>query len=771
MATKKKDLPLADLDYATGLGLLKGEWEKIVELLGRTPNQIECCIFSAVWSESNSNKSAIRYLKSLPGAKEAKFEKRIRHLGSLSIDDSTSLVFSVSHNNKLTYLEPRSGASICIARTLESIASTGAFPIASLNLLRFGEFDEIDSQRHFRDTVSSIASFSNTSGLPVVGGELLFNANYNGAMVINNFAFGVVNSKLLVESKQIEPKTAIFYIGSPTAEDGLRKDIPISSDPYNTHVTAYALREAVNKGMLAYLLNIAESGLASSLVELSQLTKSGIRIDLERVPIVGDQLQPQDILLSSSLNRYICVATSSEHRALTDLLSEFGCKATLIGEVVDSEDIELFWHHHEVGVIPYQLIFSNLIEKQYATSKLSSKGQSSRDKYDKPTSKSAKKQKIKVDEWDMLRSVPKTQESSQEKAKCKLEFKLPSNLDDVWIDLLADPNISSKHAVYKNYDQTLYGNTFVHAGGDASVIRVKSFNEKSERAVALSVDSNTLFIKGDPYFGTLHTVAEGLRNISAVGAVPKALLSCFNYGDINRDRDFYMFTESIHGLADAATKLGLPVLSDSVSLYNINDAAIGFSIPSILMIGIIEDLRKACPNWFVKENDRILLLGNTYNEVGWSEYLNYYHQISDGEIPKLDLDLEKKTCEIIRDFINQDLLESAHDLSLGGLAIAITECALSGPSPLGATLSINQTLPLQAEREDVLLFSESASRFLVSCKKENEATLRGKCKEVGIQVTGEGEVGGETISIQGAVNCSIPLSTANKIWTNGLENS
>lgn len=786
---KKKDLPAVDFKFAQGLGLNEEEWDKILEALGRDPNEVECSIFSALWSENYSQKSCQSFLKTLSRQGDTVVRVPGARVGAVDIGDGDVLVFRVFENNMSAHFEPTEGAKAAGAQVIDEMLTLGAKPVACVNLMRLGELSVIETQLRLRELFSGLATFSNAAGVPMLGGDIFFHASYDRSMILNCGALGVVRKDALLSPESHDFGCPILMIGAATGSDGLpKKHVAefdeetrswtkqgVYADPVMIGRMYEGISAALRAGVLLDVVDIEVGGIATACFELAKRAGTGLRFDLERVRVRSADMAPKDILLSESLHRALAVVAKGRHRAVSDILERYGLKATLVGEMLDTDDVIVSWHHHEVASVPYSFAREGLIEKEFELSKFPPMLRKQNFREQQGSSKQGRTKTGKGDEWTMLRDAPMLQQQAKEEGI----FELPAQLDDAWVDLLADPNLCSKHLLFEQFDHLLRGNTILRAGSDAAVIRLDTQEAsgtsteklklgKSKKGLAVTIDANVLYLKVDPYLGTVQTVAEGMRNLAAVGAKPVAIAHCMNFGNPNLHKDISNLSEALRGLGDACRAWEIPVLSDAVSLFNGTEQSPVLGTPSVMTIGVMSDVMKSCSSFFKKSGDRVLLLGTTKNELGCSEYGYYCHHAVAGAVPDIDFEWEKKVCELVRSLVEEGVLQSAHDVSSGGIALSLVECSVSGPKALGASLTLDQTLPVDEFRADALLFSETSGRFVVSCDPEQESAVRAKCEAVGVSITGVGEVGGKFIRVEGAVECSVPVATAKRIWRDGL---
>ncbi len=809
--------PPVTFEHAQTYGIEDIEWERIVDRLGRNPNDLECAIFSMLWSESYCNKSSASLLDLLP-----REHKHVVHfpglrLGLVALNSGDYIVVRVVANNAQGYIDPKFGVETAMEMALSELSTVGAMPLAVLNLLRFGPHDQIANQRLFQGAVDGISEFGNRIGVPVVGGELYFHRRYNFGTIINSCALGIIQGKPRLSGDTPPFGSAVVYVGARTGKDGLASETEQTAterlfagkkrdnrtmktgDPLLSIRLLSACSEAIQEGVLRDVISAGVGGLGTACFDLSSRISNPVRLDIDRVPLRSEGLTPKEILLSETSERLLCVATRGEHRRLIDIFHKWDIDSNVVGQVVDDDGVQFFWNHYQAADIPFLFAKGGSIQKHYEVVKfppMLRRGEGPNE------ADIARRRKRNVDDgWAVVR------ESTEKKGEYAEVIDRSKNLEDTWLDLLANPNLCSRRPIYRLFDQGAGTNAVIRAGGDAAVIRLKPWHgapsgveegnghpssesgegevksdaadhengngngnsgAKVQRGLAVTVDSNSLYVSMEPYLGTVQTIAEGMRNLSAVGAEPVGLAYCMNFGDPSRYVEVCELAEAIRGLGDASKIWDIPIVSEFVNLFNGSEGNPILPTPTIMLVGAMEDVSQARGIAFRDRNDVILLLGTTKNEIGCSEYGHYSHKQVNRLVPDIDFEFEKKICQFIRLLLKERLLKSAHDISGGGLAIAFAECALGGDRPIGAKLVLEDTLGPKDFRDDALMFSESSGRFLVSISPDKEALVRKLCEENQIPITATGRVGGKELRLEGAVECEIPLATAYRIWSNRL---
>jgi len=534
----------------------------------------------------------------------------------------------------------------------------------------------------------------------------------------------------------------VLYVGSKTGRDGIhgasmsseefddnseakRPTVQVG-DPFQEKLLLEACLEAFKSGCVVGVQDMGAAGLTSSSFEMADRGDNGVRMHLDRVPQREEGMNPYEIMLSESQERMLFIVKAGQEQKLIDIFKRWELDAVAIGEVIAGGNVELLWKGELVSSIPAKLLTSAV------------------PKYT----------------WPM---TPPSDPSLTAQIDLN-DVALPKDLAATWLSLLSSPNLCSRRPLYSQYDSTVRANTVVHPGSDAGVVRVTSASGK-EKGIAISLDCNSRFCAIDAPKGAALSLAESCRNIAATGATPLGISDCLNMPSPENPETMWQIAGSIKGLGEAARAFNIPVVSGNVSLYNQTHGQGIQPTPLLALVGLLDDVTTAVPSHFRRPGDVVLLLGETHEEdIGGSAYLAALHGIERGALPKLDYALERKTCDLIRSLAEKQLLQSCHDLSEGGLGVALAECCFRDyEAPLGATL----TLARKNTRPDLALFSESGARFLVSVAAQDVAAVKAAAQAAGIVVSGEGKVAGETIAVEGVA--SIPAAAGFKAWFSGLD--
>ncbi len=695
------------------------EYQRIVSIMGREPNLTELGVFSVMWSEHCSYKSSRVHLKRLPTTGPRVIVPPGENAGVVDVGDDWCVAFKVESHNHPSFIEPFQGAATGVGGILRDVFTMGARPVAAMNSLRFGPISTRDSENGRNGTgpetdsrtkarnksilkgvVSGIGHYGNCFGVPTVGGEVAFDESYSLNPLVNAFALGVVRKDQIFFGKASGVGNPVLYVGAKTGRDGIHGATMASAefddaalekrptvqvgDPFLEKLLLEACLEAMRSGAIEGIQDMGAAGLTSSSVEMAARAGTGLEIDLTLVPQRETGMTAYEMLLSESQERMLIVARDGRERELVEIFNKWDLDAVVIGKVVEGGRLRIMHN----GVLEADLPVAALTDEA--------------PKYDRSMSEP----NAAADE-QVSRSRPTSDAGLNQ---------LPSGIsyNEALRRLLASPNICSKHWVYEQYDTMVRTNTAVLPGADAAVIRIK----ETRRAIAMCLDGNSRFVAVNAREGAKLAVAEAARNVACVGGRPIAVTNCLNFASPERPEVMRSFSDVIDGMAEACEIFETPVVSGNVSFYNETDGRGILPTPVIGMVGLIDDTRKIITQGFKNEGDLIALLGVTKDEIAASEYQfsvlgsSIEQAIEAGQLPHIDLELEKTVQETLLRLNDEMLINSAHDCSEGGLAVAVAECCFSSlqHDAVGAEIKI--------ERRDVsgeaVLFGESPSRVIVS---------------------------------------------------------
>jgi phosphoribosylformylglycinamidine synthase len=713
--------PQVDLQVARDNGLTDEEYQKILEILGRTPSYPEIGIFGVMWSEHCSYKSSRKYLAELPTEGEQVLQGPGENAGAVSIGDGLAAVFKMESHNHPSFIEPVQGAATGVGGILRDIFTMGARPVASLDSIRFGPLEDPLHQHLLRGVVEGIGGYGNPVGVATVGGETGFHECYRGNILVNAFNLGIVESDKIFLGTAAGVGNPVIYVGSKTGRDGIHGASLLASaefdaesgakrptvqvgDPFTEKCLIEACLELMSTSAIVGIQDMGAAGLTCSSFEMADRGGSGIQMDLDRVPQRAEHMTPYEMLLSESQERMLMVARDGEEGRVKEVFARWDLDAVVVGRVTGDGRMQIRWHGETVVDIPVAPISG------------------SSPVLDRPVAEPAdlrERQKL-----DLASLAP------EEKPQEALEA------------LLDSPNLGAKDWVYRQYDQLVQGNTLIGPGGDAALVRVKREDgTPTRKGLAMAADCNPRWCWLDPYQGTLAAVAEAARNVACTGARPLALTNCLNFGNPEKPEIMWEFREATRGLGDAARALGTPVISGNVSFYNETSGAAIHPTPTVVVVGLLEPWERRAVSHFDEPGLAILLLGETREELGGSEWLAQRRGLEAGLPPTVDLAHEKRLHQLLADGVAQGLIRTAHDISDGGLAVALAECCFAGPGArIGAGVRLEEGI-----RPDALLFGESTGRVIVA--SSDPEALQQLAGERELPARRIGETGGERLRI------------------------
>jgi phosphoribosylformylglycinamidine synthase II len=705
----------ATLEQAVELGLRPEEFEMIKEILGRTPNFTETSVYSVMWSEHCSYKNSIYWLKQLPKDGPHMLVKAgEENAGLVDIGNGLGCAFKIESHNHPSALEPYQGAATGVGGINRDIFTMGARPIAQLNSLRFGDINNDRTKWLVKGVTKGIGDYGNAFGIPIVGGEVFFDKSYNQNPLVNAFSAGLLDSKKIISAKAKGPGNPVYIVGSSTGKDGIAgaafasKDITEESaqdlpsvqvgDPFMEKLLLEATMELAETDAIVGMQDMGAAGITCSTCEMSAGGGVGMEIHLDRVPTRQENMLPYEILLSESQERMLVVVQKGKEDVVKRIFDKWDLHAEEIGVVTDTLRIRYYMNGELVGDVPAESLVLGGGAPQYQR------------EYIEP----AYFQEYKKFDINAIQQ--------------------PEDLREVALFLLQHPNIASKKWVYEQYDSMVGTRTMTtNRPSDAGVVNIKGTN----KALAMTVDCNSRYVHADPEVGTAIAVSEAARNIVCAGGVPSAITNCLNFGNPYNPESYWQFVGAIKGMSKACLKFETPVTGGNVSFYN--QSVIGgvevpvFPTPTIGMIGVVEDKDKVMTLDFKQKGDLIFVLGETVECISSSEYLASFHGIEASPAPHFDLDKEYELQHTVKGLITNELINAAHDVSDGGLFVALSE--MSFPRGLGFDIVTDSEV-----REDAFLFGESQSRVVVTVSEKQEQDFIEFMMESGVSFTLLGHV-------------------------------
>lgn len=699
------------------------EYEQIKKILGREPNITELGIFSVMWSEHCSYKNSKNVLKLFPkDGKRMLVKAGEENAGVVDIGDGYVVVFKVESHNHPSAIEPFQGAATGVGGILRDIFTMGARPIVSMNSLRFGKLDNPISKRLLTGVVAGIAHYGNCIGVPTIGGEVYFDESYEGNPLVNAFALGIAKREEIVKAKAEGLGNPVFYLGAATGRDGMggasfaskdlteesEKDRPAVQvgDPFLEKLLLEAVLELLKSGCVVGIQDMGAAGLTCSTCETASRGNTGIEIDVSKVPQRETGMVPYEIMLSESQERMLVILKKGREAEAKKIFDKWDLHAEEIGFVTNDHLMRVKENGKSVSEIPAKALADD--GPVYIREEI---------------------------EPDYLKKTRTFDFKS---------LKAPKDFNSVLLKLLDSPTIASKEWVYEQYDHMVRTNTVVLPGSDASVIRIKG----TKKHLAMSLDCNSTYCYLDPYEGGKIAVAESARNVVCSGAKPISITNCLNFGNPMNPEIFWQFRKCIEGIRDACIEFETPVSGGNVSFYNQNPKGAIDPTPTIGMVGFMED-QEPVTSAFKDEGDVIILLGETAEELGGSEYLKIVHNLKEGLPPRLDLKKAKALIELMIDFSKNALLKSAHDISEGGLAVALAESCMSD---CGKEMGAMVKMDWGHISKQAFLFGESQSRILISVDSKNLTGVEKMIKSHHYSYSVIGKVGGDSLKINDVID-------------------
>ncbi|HEX5182296.1 MAG TPA: phosphoribosylformylglycinamidine synthase subunit PurL [Allosphingosinicella sp.] len=703
-------------------GLSPEEYERVLHALGRAPNLTELGIFSVMWSEHCSYKSSRLHLKTLPTTAPWVIQGPGENAGVIDIGDNKAAIFKMESHNHPSYIEPYQGAATGVGGILRDVFTMGARPVANLNALRFGRPDHPRMRHLIAGVVAGIGGYGNCVGVPTVGGEVDFHAAYDGNILVNAMTVGIADQDRIFYSAAAGIGNPVVYVGSKTGRDGIHGATMASADftedseekrptvqvgdPFTEKLLIEACLELMASDAIVAIQDMGAAGLTSSSVEMASKGGVGLELDMNAVPCREEGMIPYEMMLSESQERMLMVLKPGREDEAEAIFRKWELDFAVIGHVTDTGRLVLKWNGDVAADIPLAPLADDA------------------PCYDRPW--------VPTPKPAALADVPESKDVAADLLK-----------------LMASPDLASRRWIWEQYDHMVGADTVQRPGGDAAVVRVHG----TDKALAVTCDVTPRYCRADPVEGGRQAIAEAYRNLCAVGATPLATTDCMNFGNPQRPEIMGQFVGCIQGMAEACRALDFPIVSGNVSLYNEtkNEDGTGSAIlptPAIGGVGLLQDWRKAMTIGFKNEDDHLWVIGGTGRgtHIGQSLWLREMHGREDGPPPPVDLAAERRAGELIREAVNEGLVTAVHDISDGGLLVAIAEMALAGN--MGATIDPQWTrrgrLPLAVQ-----MFGEDQGRYIVAVGEGDDYRVKERAEQMGLAASRIGCSGGDAIWIGG----------------------
>ena len=713
-------------------GLKSEEYSKIKILLNREPNFLELGIFSAMWNEHCSYKSSRIHLKKLPIKNKSVIQGPGENAGVIDIGDDDAIIFKIESHNHPSFIEPYQGAATGVGGILRDVFTMGARPIALLNSIHFGDPNNKKTKHLLNGVVSGIGGYGNCIGIPTVAGETKFNSTYNENILVNAMAVGLVNKNKIFYSKAKGVNKSVVYVGSKTGRDGIhgasmasaefddnsedKKPTVQVGDPFTEKLLMEACLELMKKESIISIQDMGAAGLTSSSVEMAHKGNLGIELDLDKIPCREKNMSPYEMMLSESQERMLIILEDGKENEAKKIFDKWDLDFVVIGKTTNTKNLSLTFNKEIVATIPIDALSSKapLYDRKWIKKKLN-------------------KKRINV------------------KSLKKIKF------DEAFFKIVSSPNHSNKKWITEQYDQMVMGDTIERSGSDAAIVKI----HEKDKAIAVTVDSSANYCKSHPLGGGKQIVCESWRNLISVGAKPIAITNCLNFGNPENPVIMGEFAENILGIKEACEFLDYPVVSGNVSFYNGTNNNNIYPTPVIGGVGLIKNLSNIQNHRFKKNGSQIIIIGKTFGHLDQSVYVNELFGIYDGIPPEVNLLNEKNNGEIISKLINTGSINSVHDVSNGGIILALAEMSIS------SQIGIKIQKPKKLSNISEYFFGEDQGRYLIEINKSNYSTVEKILKENNIYYENIGVTQKDYFELDNDLKISVKeLYELNNRWYN-----
>jgi phosphoribosylformylglycinamidine synthase II len=720
------------------MGLTDDEYQRVVDILGRKPNWTETGLYSVMWSEHCSYKNSKPVLRRFPTTGPRVLQGPGEGAGIVDIGDNQAVVFKIESHNHPSAIEPYQGAATGVGGIIRDVFSMGARPIALLNSLRFGELTTPRVKYLFENVVAGIAGYGNCIGIPTVGGEVNFDPTYEGNPLVNAMCVGLIDHDKIQKGVASGIGNPVIYVGASTGRDGIhgatfaseelnedsekKRPAVQVGDPFMEKLLLEACLELIDTGIVVGIQDMGAAGLTCSSAEMASKAGNGIEMNLDLVPQREAGMSAYEMMLSESQERMLVVVEKGKEDQAIALFDKWGLASAVVGKVTDDGMLRLLHRGEMAANVPVQTLADDAPV------------------YHRPS------------------AVPAYYEANANVDPIAA-ISEPADLNETLKAVLSQPTVASKAWVYEQYDHIVRAGTAVKPGSDAAVVMIRG----TRKALAMSTDCNGRYVYLDPKVGGAIAVAEAARNVVCSGAEPLAITDCLNFGSPEKPEVFWQFENAVDGMSEACLALNAPVIGGNVSFYNERSGDAIYPTPTVGMVGLITDVDHITTQYFKGEGDIIILLGETFAELGGSEYQKLVTGSISGRPPQLNLKKEAALQQLVLKAIRQGLVRSAHDLSEGGLGVALAESCFG--QEMGATVELATEL-----RTDIALFSESQSRILLSVKAADAEAVLALANELGVPAQAIGTTGGNrlVVKVNGGEAINAPLSDLKAAWKDAI---
>ncbi|MED3501797.1 phosphoribosylformylglycinamidine synthase subunit PurL [Brevibacillus agri] len=729
---------IADQKLYREIGLTDEEYQRVVNILGRQPNWTETGLYSVMWSEHCSYKNSKPVLRKFPTKGPRVLQGPGEGAGIVDIGDNQAVVFKIESHNHPSAIEPYQGAATGVGGIIRDVFSMGARPIALLNSLRFGELKTPRVKYLFEHVVAGIAGYGNCIGIPTVGGEVNFDPTYEGNPLVNAMCVGLIDHEKIQKGVASGIGNPVIYVGASTGRDGIhgatfaseelteesekKRPAVQVGDPFMEKLLLEACLELIDTGIVVGIQDMGAAGLTSSSSEMASKAGNGIEMNLDLVPQREAGMSAYEMMLSESQERMLVVVEKGKEAEAIAIFDKWGLASAVVGKVTEDSKLRLLHKGEVVAEVPVNSLADDAPV------------------YHRPS------------------AVPAYYEANAN-VNVLAAIQEPKDLNETLKSILAQPTVANKAWVYEQYDHIVRANTAVKPGSDAAVVMVRG----TRKALAMTTDCNGRYVYLDPKVGGAIAVAESARNVVCSGAEPLAITDCLNFGSPEKPEVFWQFEKACEGMSEACVALDAPVIGGNVSFYNERSGDAIYPTPTVGMVGLITDVDHITTQDFKNEGDAIILLGETFAELGGSEYQKLATGSISGRPPQIDLNKEAAVQKLVLTAIRKGLVNSAHDLSEGGLGVALAESCFG--KGIGAQVELSSEL-----RSDVLLFSESQSRILLSASPEQAEAILALAGEHGVPAEKIGTIGGDrlVVNVNGAEAINASIQEVKAAWKDAI---
>ncbi|WP_185982766.1 phosphoribosylformylglycinamidine synthase subunit PurL [Aureimonas mangrovi] len=715
-------------DLVASHGLKPDEYQRILDLIGREPSITELGIFSAMWNEHCSYKSSKRWLRTLPTKGPRVIQGPGENAGVVDIGDGLCVVFKMESHNHPSYIEPYQGAATGVGGILRDVFTMGARPIAAMNALRFGAPDHPKTRHLVAGVVAGVGGYGNSFGVPTVGGEVNFHPRYNGNCLVNAFAAGLAKSDAIFYSQAKGVGLPVVYLGAKTGRDGVggatmasaefddtieekRPTVQVG-DPFTEKCLLEACLELMETGAVIAIQDMGAAGLTCSAVEMGAKGDLGIELQLDKVPVREERMSAYEMMLSESQERMLMVLEPSKQAEAEAIFVKWGLDFAVVGKTTDDLRFRVLFEGREVANLPIKELGDEAPE------------------YDRP--------------WVEPKVLPTITAS---------QIAEPADYGKALLKIIGSPDIASRRWVFEQYDTLIQGNSLQRPGGDGGLVRVDGHPTK---ALAFSSDVTPRYCEADPFQGGAQAVAECWRNITATGAEPLAATDNLNFGNPEKPEIMGQFVKAVQGIGAACEALAFPIVSGNVSLYNETFGQGILPTPTIGGVGLVEDRTRTARADNMAAGDVLLLVGGDGTHLGASIYLREIEGREEGAPPPVDLAREKANGDFVRGLIRAGTVRTCHDLSDGGLAVALAELAMASNVGLRAVV---------VGARHAALFGEDQARYVIAVSADAADAVLASAKDSGVEIRRLGMAGGERFVVEGAIDLPLAeLTIAHESW-------